>query len=188
MPCFGRPRRGRPSIETPCHRPTRQVAEIPFERDHWPKGNCRVFAVRTTERDSGKQLQLSSDLDDSVQVYVTNDWDRDLDELARLEDDRAGIEPLIGDLKNAFGIGKVSTAAFDANEAAFLLKLLAYNLMRRWIVATCATAARWRASWIRHTCVCIPARLLRSGGRWGLRLAPRPLLNGPPRQRHRSRG
>jgi hypothetical protein len=45
-----------------------------------------------------------------VQVYVTNDWDRDLDELARLDDDRAGIEPLIGERKNAFGIGKVSTA------------------------------------------------------------------------------
>lgn len=158
-------------------RPTRQVAEIPFERDDWPKGKYRVFAVRTNERDSGKQVQLWSELDYSVHVYVTNDWDRGLDELARLYDDRAGIEPLIGELKNAFGIGKVSTADFDANETAFLIKLLAYNLMRRWVVANFAQAARWRASWIRRTCVCIPARLLRSGGRWELRLAPRPLLN-----------
>lgn len=158
-------------------RPTRQVAEIPFEREDWPKGKYRVFAVRTNERDSGKQVQLWSDLDFSVAVYVTNDWDRGLDELARLYDDRAGIEPLIGELKNAFGIGKISTAAFDANEAAFLIKMLAYNLMRRWVVATCAGAARWRASWIRRACVCTPARLLRSGGRWELRLAPRPLLN-----------
>jgi hypothetical protein len=158
-------------------RPTRQVAEIPFERDDWPKGKYRVFAVRTNERDSGKQVQLWSDLDYSVHVYVTNDWDRDRDELARLYDDRAGIEPLIGELKNGFGIGKVSTSAFDANEAALLIKLLAYNLMRRWVVANFAPAARWRASWIRRTCVGIPARLLRSGGRWELRLAPRPLLN-----------
>lgn len=159
------------------HRPTRQVAEIPFERDDWPKGKYRVFAVRTNERDSGKQVQLWTELDDSVHVYVTNDWDRDLDELARLYDDRAGIEPLIGELKNSFGIGKVSTAAFEANEAAFLIKLLAYNLLRRWVVAKFATVARWRASWIRRACICVPARLLRSGGRWELRLAPRPLLN-----------
>ena len=158
-------------------RPTRQVAEIPFEREDWPEGKYRVFAVRTNERDSGKQVQLWSELDFSVSVYVTNDKERDLDELAWLYDDRAGIEPLIGELKNSFGIGKVSTSAFDANEAAFLIKLLAYNLMRRWVVATCAPAARWRASWIRRGCVCIPARLLRSGGRWELRLAPRPLLN-----------
>lgn len=157
-------------------RPTRQVAEIPFERDDWPKGKYRVFAVRTNERDSGKQVQLWSELDYSVHVYVTNDWDRDFDDLARLYDDRAGIEPLIGELKNGFGIGKVSTSAFDANEAALLSKLLAYNLMRRWVVASFAPAARWRASWIRRTGVGIPARLLRSGGRWELRLAPRPLL------------
>lgn len=158
-------------------RPTRQVAEIPFEREDWPKGKYRVFAVRTNERDSGKQVQLWSELDFSVHVYVTNDWERDLDELARLYDDRAGIEPLIGELKNGFGIGKVATSAFDANEAALLIKLLAYNLMRRWVVANFAPAARWRASWIRHACVSIPARLLRSGGRWELRLAPRPMLN-----------
>lgn len=158
-------------------RPTRQVAAIPFERADWPKGKYRVFAVRTNERDSGKQVQLWSDLDFSVHVYVTNDWERDLDELARLYDARAGIEPLIGELKNSFGIGKVSTVAFDANEAAFLIKMLAYNLMRRWVVANFPPAARWRASWIRHACVCVPARLLRSGGRWELRLAPRPLLN-----------
>jgi hypothetical protein len=158
-------------------KPTRQVAEIDFEREDWPAGKYRVFAVRTTERVSGKQVCLWSDLDHSVHVYVTNDWDRELDVLARLYDDRAGIEPLIRELKGAFGIGKVSTAAFDANEAAFLIKVLAYNLLRRWVAATAPSAARWRASWIRRACVCVPARLLRTGGRWELRLAPRPLLN-----------
>lgn len=159
------------------NRPTRQVAEIAFERNDWPKGKYRVFAVRTNERDSGRQVQLWDELDHSVHVYVTNDRDRSLDELARLYDDRAGIEPLIGELKSAFGIGKVSTYAFDANEAAFLIKLLAYNLLRRWVGAKVTAAAKWQASWIRRTCIAVPARLLRSGGRWELRLAPRPLLN-----------
>lgn len=158
-------------------RPTRQVAEIAFEREDWPPGRYRVFAVRTNERDTGKQVQLWTDLDYSVHVYITNDRERELDELARLYDDRAGIEPLIAELKNAFGIGKVSTSDFDANEAAFLIKLLAYNLLRRWVLAKITPAARWRASWIRRACVCVPARLLRSGGRWELRLAPRPMLN-----------
>lgn len=158
-------------------RPTRQVAEIAFERNDWPKGKYRVFAVRTNQRDSGRQVQLWDELDYSVHVCVTNDRDRDLDELARLYDDRAGIEPLIGELKNSFGIGKVSTNAFDANEAAFLIKLLAYNLLRRWVAAKVSAAVKWQASWIRKTCICVPARLLRSGGRWELRLAPRPLLN-----------
>src|SRR5690606_6692188 len=39
-------------------RPTRQVAEIAFEREDWPPGRYRVFAVRTNERDTGKQVQL----------------------------------------------------------------------------------------------------------------------------------
>ena len=84
---------------------------------------------------------------------------------------------LIGELKNSFGIGTVSTNAFDANEAAFLIKLLAHNLLRRWVAAKVSAAVKWQASWIRKTCICVPARLLRSGGRWELRLAPRPLLN-----------
>ena len=156
-------------------KPTRQVATIQFRREDWPAG-YRVFAMRTTESNSG-QAALWDDLDYSVHVYVTSDWLRDIDDLARFYDDRAGIEPLIAELKNAFGIGKASTSDFNANEAAFLLKLLAYNLMRRWVVAHHLKASQWRAAWIRRALITIPARLLRSGGRWELRLAPRPLLN-----------
>jgi hypothetical protein len=157
--------------------PIRQVAVIDFQRPDWPPGRYRVFAIRTTERNSGKQVCLWDDLDHSVSVYVTNDLHRDIDELARVYDERAAIEPLIAELKNAFGIGKASTNNFDANEAAFLLKTLAYNLMRRWVSELCPRLLRWRASWIRRGCVLVPARLLRAGGRWELRLAPRPMLN-----------
>ena len=75
------------------------------------------------------------------------------------------------------GIGKVSTDCFDANEAAFLLKVLAFNLLRRWVQARHRAFAPWRTTWIRRICVQIPGRLLRSGGRWELRLAPRPMLS-----------
>jgi hypothetical protein len=159
--------------------PSRQAAEIDFQRDDWPSGNerYRVLAVRTNERDSGRQVCLWDGLDLSVQFYVTNDHDRDIDDLARVYDDRAGIEPLIAELKNGFGIGKASSSCFGANEAALLIKILAYNLMRRWVSAELPAVASWRSSWIRRAAILIPARLLRSGGRWLLRRAPRPLLN-----------
>lgn len=159
-------------------RSTREVAEIDFRRADWPEdGRFRVFAVRTTERQSGKQTCLWADLDHAVHVYVTNDHCRSADELARKYDLRAGIEPLIGELKNGIGIGKVATDCFDANEAAFLLKLLAFNLVRRWIETRHPIAKPWRVTWIRDVCVRVPGRLLRSQGRWELRLAPRPMLS-----------
>jgi hypothetical protein len=156
---------------------TRQVAEIDFEREGWPPGKWRVFAMRTNERLSGSQAGLWDDLDYSVHVYVTNDAAHDADDLARRYDDRAGIEPVFAELKGGFGIGKVSTDCFDANEAAFLLKVLAFNLLRRWVQARHRVFASWRTTWIRRICVQIPGRLLRSGGRWELRLAPRPMLS-----------
>lgn len=160
-------------------KPSRQAAEIDFKRDDWPSGDerYRLLAIRTNERDSGRQVCLWDGLDLSVQFYVTNDHDRSIDDLARVYDDRAGIEPLIAELKNGFGIGKASSSCFGANEAAFLIKLLAYNLMRRWVSAELPAIASWRSSWIRRAAILIPARLLRSGGRWLLRRAPRPMLN-----------
>ena len=157
--------------------PTRQVAEIAFEREGWPPGQWRVFAVRTNERRSGNQSCLWQDLDFSVHVFATNDHAHDADELARRYDDRAGIETVIAELKGGFGIGKTSTDCFDANEAAFLLKVLAFNLLRRWVQARHRPLASWRTPWLRRICVQVPGRLLRSGGRWELRLAPRPMLN-----------
>lgn len=156
--------------------PTRQVAEIEFLRDGWSP-NWRVFAVRSRERRSGHQTGLWEDLDYSVHFYVTNDHAHDADDLAFRYDGRAGIEPIIAELKGSLAIGKVSTDAFDANEAAFLLKLLAFNLLRCWVQRMPAAIRTWRTSWIRRLCVQVPARLLRSGGRWLLRLAPRPMLS-----------
>jgi hypothetical protein len=161
-------------------RPSREVAEIDFAREGWPVEDgkrFRVIAVRTNEKWSGEQVCLWPDNDLSVSVYITNDHHRDADELARHYDDRAGVETVIGDLKSGFGIGKHSSAIFDANEAAFLLKMLAYNLVRRFVNESHPAAREWRMPWIRHVLILIPGRLLRAEGRWELRLAPRAMLN-----------
>ena len=161
------------------NRPTRQVATIDFARDAWRQRGLavRVVVVRSRERESGKHIYLWDDLDYTAQVFLTNDVYSDEDELAYRYDKRAGIEPLIGEWKGAWGIGKVSSDSFDANHAALLLKLLAHNLLRRYVDEHLPALRSWRAPWIRRAAILVPGRLLRSGRRRSLRMAPRPMLN-----------
>jgi hypothetical protein len=83
--------------------PSRQVAEVNFARGEWNTQGLRVrvIAARSKERDA-KQLYLWDDSEWTVQAFLTNDFDGDADELAREYDGRAGVEPLIGDLKGAW--------------------------------------------------------------------------------------
>lgn len=159
--------------------PARQVAEVDFARGEWnAQGlSVRVIVVRSKER-NGKQLYLWEEADWTVQAFLTNDFDDDADELAHGYDGRAGVEPLIGDLKGAWGIGKIPSADFNANHAALLLKLLTHNLLRRYVLATAPALAAWRAPWLRRALLVVPGRFGRSGRCPRLRLAPRPhLLN-----------
>jgi hypothetical protein len=157
--------------------PSRQVAEVDFCRGEWGAQGLtvRVIAVRSKER-NGKQLYLWEEADWTVQAFLTNDLDGDADELAHGYDGRAGVEPLIGELKGAWGIGKVPSADFNANHAALLLKLLTHNLLRRYVLATAPALAAWRAPWVRRALLVVPGRFGRSGRRPRLRLAPRPHL------------
>jgi len=159
-------------------KPTRQVAEVSFARGEWNTRGLvvRVIAVRSLERDNGKQLYLWEDAEWSVQAFLTNDMDSDADEIAHGYDGRAGIEPLIADLKGAWGIGKVPSADFAANHAALLLKLLTHNLLRRFVLAVAPALAAWRAPWIRRALLVVPGRFGRHGRSPYLRLAPRPHL------------
>jgi hypothetical protein len=149
-------------------RPTRQVATVKFRRNVWNAPRhlpVRVVAVRSRERDVGKQIYLWPEQDWTVQAYLTSDWNADEDELAREYNDRAGIEPLIAELKGPWGIGKVPTGGFDANHAMLLLKLLAFNLFRRFIADRYAALAQWRTAWLRRVIVVRAGRLLRGPGR-----------------------
>ena len=159
--------------------PVRQVAEIQFRRNTWGKAEdlpVRVIAIRTSERDGGSQLCLSDGHDMSVQGYATNDMHSDADGLAWRYDKRAGIEPLIAELKNAWGIGAVPTADFCANHAALVIKLLAHNLLRRYARARVPRPVQsWRSEWVRRALILVPGRIIRSGRRLTLRMAPRPI-------------
>ena len=154
-------------------KPTRQVATVDFRRSTWVMGYpIRVVAMRTNERDTGKQVQLWSDLDYSVHAYITNDWQTDPDEIAWEYDGRAEVEPAIAELKYGWGIGKIPSHDFAANHATLLLKILGHNLMRRFVRWTAPHLASWRIPWLRRALINIPGRLLRSGRRWTLRLPP----------------
>jgi hypothetical protein len=162
-------------------RPMRQVAIVDFARSEWRQRGLgvRVIAVRTRDRLSGKQLYLWDDNDYTVQVFLTNDTVTDPEDLAHKYNERAGIEPLIAEFKSAWGIGKVPSNSFAANHAALLLKLLAHNLLRRYVVEglkTVPAIRSWRAPWLRRTLILVPGRLVRSGRTWELRMPPRPAL------------
>lgn len=148
-------------------KPTLQVATLPFQRPDWNRAGItpRIVALRSRERDNGKHLYLWEHLDYTAQAFVTNDWTLDEEEIARLYDDRAGIEPVIGELKSAWCIGKAPSASFDGNHAAFLVKLLAYNLYRAFLAARYAPLAKWRTSWSRRMVILRPGKIVRSGRR-----------------------
>lgn len=160
-------------------RPTRQVATISFARGEWTRQELpvRVVAVRSRDRDNGKRIYLWESMEYTVQVFLTNDLYSTEEELAARYDQRAGIEPLIGELKSAWGIGKVPSTGFDANHAALLLKLLGHNLLRRFVASSAPSLLRWRAPWIRRALILVPGRLIRSGRRRTLRMAPRPAFS-----------
>lgn len=156
-------------------KPSRQVAELNFRRESWGELPVRVIAVRTNERDS-RQLALWSGVDlDSVHVFIASRPD-DADAIVWDYDGRAGIEPLIAELKGAWGIGDVSSWQFEANHAALLLKALGHNLVRAWVRSKHAPLRSWRMHWIRRALIRVPGRMTRSGRRRALHVPPRSAL------------
>jgi hypothetical protein len=157
-------------------KPSEQVAEIPFVRECWGERRYRIVAVRTRDRKSGEEIFLWDDIDMSVQIFITNETIEAPEDVARRYNRRAGIEPLIGELKHSWGIGKVPSQVFEANHAMLLLKVLAYNLMRRYVRAFFPELQSWRAAWLRRVLIVIPGRLVYSGRSWTLLIPERSML------------
>ena len=153
--------------------PQTQVADIQFQRKEWVlRGRLvRVIAVRTKEPRSGKQRLLWPDEEYTVKAYLTSS-DDDALELSHHYEDRAGIETLIAEWKNGWGIGEQPCWGFDANHAALLIKMLAHNLVRRFAATVMPTLAdaRWRIQWLRRALINVAGQLVQSGRRWQLRV------------------
>lgn len=160
--------------------PIRQVAEVPFARKVWKQEgvDARVIALREKDRAHGRQLFLWGDLDWTTQAILTNarrhpeERAEDLDEVVRHYNGRAEIEPLIADLKGAWGIGEIPSQQYEANAAMLLLKALCFNLFVRYVAANRPHLVGWRTPWARQVVVLIPGRLVRSGRQWTLRVPP----------------
>ena len=136
--------------------------------------------MRTKDDVAGKVRLLWPDLDYSVKAYLTNDFVSDEDYIARDYEGRAGVEPAIGELKRDLKIGAVPTALFQANQAMLLIKLLAFNLFRRFSTRLFPSISYWRTDWLRRALILVPARLLRSGRRHYLRIPESTYLDQMP--------
>ena len=160
--------------------PIRQVAEVPFARKVWTAEgvDVRVFALREKDRPHGRQIFLWSDLEWTTQAIVTNarrhpeERAEDLDEIIRHYNGRAEVEPVIADLKGAWGIDQIPSQTYRANAAMLLLKALCFNLFVRYVAANRPQLVGWRTPWTRQVVVLIPGRLVRSGRQWTLRVPP----------------
>ena len=154
--------------------PLIQVCELEFQRTTWKQSgkSYRVVAVRRRDRDTGKQVQLWEHLDYTVQVFITNNRQDAAAAIVADYDGRAEVEPRIAELKNGVGIGKVPSRDFNANHAAFLLKLLTHNLMRRYVLDKKSELSAWRMQWLCRALFRVPGRLTRSGRQLTLRVPP----------------
>ena len=154
--------------------PRRQLAELDFQRESWRQRDLkvRVIAVRSRER-QGRQLPLPGALDPhwTVQVFLTNRVD-DADDIAWDYDCRAGIEPLIAELKGAWSIGQVSSYGFNANHVVLLLKMLSHNLFDRYARECFPKIPSWRTPWRRRLLLRAPGRMSRTGGRRSIHVHP----------------
>jgi hypothetical protein len=144
-------------------RPSQQMATLDFTRSCWDAACVRfdVVAVRERDKDGGRKLYRWPDTDWTAHAYVSNAFDWDEEESVATYAPRAGIEPLIGELKRSYGLGQVPTGDFDANHVMFLLKLLAYNLVQRFVRARHPALTGWHLPWLRRVLFCVPGRLVR---------------------------
>lgn len=161
-----------------------QVAEVQFRRDSWAKAGVapRVIAVRTTEDRAGRQLMLWEGADWATRIYLTNS-DEPAEDVAARYEGRAGIEPLIAEWKHGWGIDQAPCWGFDANHAALLIKMLAHNLLRRFVRVRAPELLRWRVEWIRRAIVRVAGQLVRSGRSWSVRVMPTSRLVSNGRRR-----
>jgi len=145
-----------------------EVAEVEVKLTGWSHSR-RVVTVRRRLRDR-EQLWLG-DWGWRYESIVTNlDWSAE--DVWRFYNRRCQAENLIKELKDGYGIDKLSTGSFGANDADLMLKVISYNLV--WAFRHDVLPSEWRPFTIRtlrNVLLRIPAVLRTQGRQWYIRLA-----------------
>ena len=87
-------------------------------------------------------------------------------------DKRADMEKAIHELKEDFGIDRITSSTFGANAADLDLKVLAFNLLVLYQRQALGWAVLQRAKTLRRRVLAIAGQLIRTAGQWMLKLAP----------------
>jgi hypothetical protein len=148
------------------------AAEFRYCPQGWPGSRRFIVIRRPVPEEPSAQLHLFQMGGYSFQVLVTNLSLTPLN-LWRFYNQRARVELIIRELKDAYALGKIPTKDFQANEAFFQIVLLAYNLLN-WFKRLCAPRHLQRANLqrLRQRLFVVPSQLVRPGGVPTLRIAP----------------
>ncbi len=145
-----------------------QVTDVEVKLTGWTRTR-RVVVVRLRDRDS---VQCSlGDWSWRYEAVVTSlDWVPE--DVWRFYNRRCQAENLIKELKQGYGIDKLSTGSFGANDADLVLKFISYNLM--WSFRHEVLPPQWRPFTIRRLRIQllrIPGVLVSHSNRLRVRLA-----------------
>lgn len=141
------------------------VAEFPYQPMRWTKPYRFVVVRRPVREDDTEQLTLFQLKGHRYQVLVTNLPLTPLN-VWKFYNQRACVEQLVRELKGDYGLGRIPTRHYLANEAYFHLLLLAYNCVV-WFQQLCLPAA-WQTATLqrlREELFVMPAYLTRTGNR-----------------------
>jgi hypothetical protein len=145
-----------------------EVAELRFARQCWSRPRRVVLTRRRGPENPQGHLWDAAGY--NYAAYVTDlDWGPE--DIAAFYDKRADVEKSIHELKDDFGLDRITSSSFGANAADLELKILAFNLL----VLYQRQALRWvvlqRAKTLRRRLLAVAGQLIRTAGQWVLKLA-----------------
>ncbi len=145
-----------------------EVTEVMVKLSGWSRQR-RVVVVRRRQRNPAQQWLGAWGW--RYECIVTNlDWSAE--DIWRFYNRRCQAENLIKELKEGYGIDKLSTGSFGANDADLVLKVISYNLI--WAFRHAALPRKWRPFTIRtlrKMLLRIPGVLRTHAGQHYVRLA-----------------
>jgi hypothetical protein len=145
-----------------------EVSEFRFARQCWSRPR-RVLVTRRRDAEN-PQGHLWDAAGYNYAAYVT-DLPGPPADLVACYDKRADMEKAIHELKEDFGIDRISSSSFGANAADLELKVLAFNLLVLYQRQALGWTILHRAKTVRRRLVAVVGQLIRTAGQWVLKLA-----------------